>query len=177
MFDSLKKIALFGLAVSGVFAQTSTPVPTPYGVTYTTGLVGIVPGQTARMNILDAATPALTTNPVSACYVAVTYYNAAGTLLKTSTVAVTPGTANHVDLIPAATPVAVTANQPADIRAAFSLLAVPVAGSATTIVAPVCNLVATLEIFDEITGKISIVMDGIHQVESATTTTAAIVKP
>jgi hypothetical protein len=105
----------------------------------------------------------------------VKYYNAAGTVLKTSTVPVTPGTAGHLDLsyneltLPAAA-------QSDDIRASFSLLAVPVAGSSTIVMAPVCNLVATLEILDNASGKTEVVVGGMHEVEGATPTPVAAVK-
>jgi hypothetical protein len=129
--------------------------------------VGIAQGQTARFNVLR---PDETTT--ATCPAVLTYFDGAGTQLKTSTVTVAPGTVGYLDLFSDAD-LALAADQRKQIRVT---VAVPVAtpsssSSSTTVKAvPVCRLIPTLEIFDEVSGKTIVVLGGFHHIEGDTVT-------
>jgi hypothetical protein len=101
-----------------------------------------------------------------------TYFDGTGKQLKTSTVIVTPGTIGYLDLFSDAD-LALAADQRKQIRVT---VAVPVAtpssssSSTTTNAIPICRLIPTLEIFDEVTGRTSVVVGGFHHVADETAT-------
>ncbi len=166
MSHLVQRISVFMMAASAIFAQTTPTPPTPPSETRTSGIVGIALGQTARFNVLNVA-PAATaaTSAPIACSAVLTYYDAAGALLKTATVSVAPGTAGYLDLFSDADlSIAVDARR--QIRATFSTLAVPPAASSSTVVAaPGCRLIGTLEILDSVSGRVEVVLGGMHRVE------------
>lgn len=67
-------------------AQVNIPVP----VVQTTGMVGIADAQTAQLNLLNPGVEAPATGVI--CTAAVSFVDAAGTVLKTATVTAAPGT-------------------------------------------------------------------------------------
>jgi hypothetical protein len=108
------------------------------------------------------------------CSAVLTYFDGAGTQLKTSTVTVAPGTAGYLDLF-SDTDLALAADQRKQIRVT---VAVPVAtpsssSSSTTKAVAVCRLIPTLEIFDEVTGKATVVLGGFHHIADDTLTPAS----
>ena len=157
-------ICVFTMAVTGLLAQTTA---TPTQELRTSGVVGLAQGQTARFNVLNpapAASATTTATASAACSAALTYYDAVGTLLKTSTVTVAPGTASYLDLF-SDVDLGLIIGQRKQIRVTVSAPLVP-AATATATPIPVCRLIGTLEIFDEITGRADVVLGGMHLVKS-----------
>ena len=168
MLNYAQRICVFIVAAAGMYAQTTTP-KMPVTDIRTSGAVGIEQGQTARFNVLrhDATATA-------ACSAVLTYFNGAGKQLKTSTVTVAPGTLGYLDLF-SNTDLTLATDQREQIRVT---VAVPVAtpssssSSTTATAVPICRLIPTLEIFDEVTGRTSIVLGGFHHIADETATPA-----
>ena len=100
------------------------------------------------------------------------YFDGAGTQLKTSTVTVAPGTVGYLDLF-SDTDLALAIDQRKQIRVTVAVpVAAPTASSSIikTKVVPICRLIPTLEIFDEVTGKTSVVLGGFHHIADDTVT-------
>src|SRR5580692_7116880 len=135
MLNYAQRICVFMVAAAGVYAQTTAP-NMPATDTRTSGAVGIAQGQTARFNVLRPNETAAAT-----CSAVLTYFDGAGTQLKTSTVTVAPGTVGYLDLF-SDTDLALAADQRKQIRVT---VAVPVAtpsssSSSTTKAVAVCRL-------------------------------------
>jgi hypothetical protein len=167
MLNYAQRICVFMVAAAGMYAQTTAP-NMPVTDTRTSGAVGIAQGQTARFNVLRPNETA-----TAACSAVLTYFDGAGTQLKTSTVTVAPGTVGYLDLF-SDRDLALSVDQRKQIRVTVAVpVATPTAASPSpvkTMAAPVCRLIPTLEIFDEVTGKISVVLGGFHHIEDATAT-------
>jgi hypothetical protein len=164
MFQNALRISVFAVAITGAIAQTTTPVATVE--TRTTGVVGIAAGQTARFNVLNAGINVSAT-PI-ACAAVLSYYDAAGAMLKSATVTVAPGTAGYLDLFSIAD-LSLAVDQRRQIRATFTVpLAVPVATASTaapsTTPLGACKLIGTLEVFDAITGRSQVILGSTHLV-------------
>lgn len=169
MFRYTQRICVFMVAAAGMYAQTTTP-NMPVTDTRTSGAVGITQGQTARFNVLRPNETATAT-----CTAVLTYFDGAGTQLKTSTVTVAPGTVGSLDLF-SDTDLALAADQRKQIRVtvAVPMATTPSSSSLIKVQAvPVCRLIPTLEIFDEVTGKTSVVLGGFHHIADDTATPAA----
>jgi len=174
MLNNAKRICVFIAAAAGSYAQTSAP-NMPVTDTRTSGGAGIAQGQTARFNVLRPDETA-----TAACPAVLTYFDGTGKQLKTSTITVAPGTMGYLDLF-SDVDLALAADQRKQIRVT---VAVPVAtpasststsSSTTTPTAvPVCRLIPTLEIFDEVTGRTSVVLGGFHHIADATVTPAPV---
>lgn len=167
MLSYAQRICVFMVAAAAMYAQTTAP-NMPVTDTRTSGAVGIAQGQTARFNVVRPNETATTT-----CSAVLTYFDGAGTQLKTSTVTVAPGTVGYLDLF-SDTDLALTVDQRKQIRVTVAVpLAAPPATSPSPAKAkavPVCRLIPTLEIFDEVTGKISVVLGGFHHIADDTVT-------
>jgi hypothetical protein len=160
MLSYAQRISVFVVAAAGMYAQT-TASDIPGTDTRTSGAVGIAQGQTARFNVLR---PDQTATAV--CSAVLTYFDGVGTRLKTSTVTVAPGTAGYLDLF-SDTDLALAADQRKQIRVTVAVpLATPSSSSSSPAakVVPVCRLIPTLEIFDEVSGKSSVVLGGFHHI-------------
>lgn len=172
MLRYVQAICVFTVTAAGLMAQTSAP-NMPVTDTRTSGAVGIAAGQTARFNVLRPDAAATT-----ACTAVLTYRDAEGATLKTSTVTVAGGTVGFLDLFSDAD----LSLAPGTRKQIRVTLTVPVASPSTSSAAdavkakPVCRLIPTLEIFDEITGKVSVVLGGFHRAvsENAVTPTSAV---
>ena len=155
------------VAAAGMYAQTTTP-NMPVTDTPTSGAVGIAQGQTARFNVLRPNETA-----TAACSAVLTYFDGAGTQLKTSTVTVAPGTVGYPDLF-SDTDLALTVDQRKQIRVTVAVpVAMPPASSPSPAKAkavPVCRPIPMLEILDEVTGKTSVVLGGFHHIADDTLT-------
>jgi len=166
MLRYAQRICVFTAAAAGMYAQTVIPVTD----TRTSGAVGIAQGQTARFNVLRPNETATAT-----CSAVLTYFDGAGTQLKTTTVTVAPGTAGYLDLF-SDTDLALATDQRRQIRVTVAVpVATPSATSSASLSplaksAPVCRLIPTLEIFDEATGKTSVVLGGFHHIADETAT-------
>jgi hypothetical protein len=166
MLSYAQRICVFMAAAAGMYAQTTTP-NMPVTDTRTSGAVGIAQGQTARFNVLRPNETATAT-----CSAVLTYFDGAGTQLKQSTVTVAPGTVGYLDLFSDAD-LALAIDQRKQIRVTVAIPVVPppASSSSTTVKAvPVCRLIPTLEIFDEVTGKASVVLGGFHRIADETVT-------
>lgn len=112
MLSYAQRISVFMIAATGLFAQTTTQE------TRTSGVVGIAQGQAARFNVLRPNESA-----TAVCSAVLTYFDAAGTVLKTATVTVAPGQAGYLDLF-SDTDLSLATNQRRQIRATFSVPAI-----------------------------------------------------
>jgi hypothetical protein len=161
-----KRISVFVFVAAGSYAQTVAP-NMPVTDTRTSGAVGIAQGQTARFNVLRPNETATAT-----CTAVLTYFDGMGNQLKTSTITVAPGTLGYLDLF-SDTDLALGTDQRKQIRVT---VAVPVeapsssSSSTTTKSVPICRLIPTLEIFDEVTGRTSVVLGGFHHIAAETAT-------
>jgi hypothetical protein len=168
MLSYAKRMSVFIAAAAGLCAQTAAP-NMPVTDTRTSGAVGIAQGQTARFNVLRPDATA-----TAACSAVLTYFNGAGKQLKTSTITIAPGTLGYLDLFSNAD-LALATDQREQIRVtvAVPVTTPPPSSSSTTVTAvPVCRLIPTLEIFDEVTGRTSIVLGGFHHIADETATPA-----
>ena len=119
MLCYVQRICVFMVAAAGMYAQTTAP-NMPVTDTRTSGVVGISQGQTARFNVLRPNKTA-----TAACSAVLTYFDGAGTQLKSSTVIVAPGTVGYLDLF-SDTDLTIAVGQRKQIRVT---VAVPVATS------------------------------------------------
>jgi hypothetical protein len=134
---------LFVLAISAS-AQDSPKVDT-------FGMVGLAGGQTARLNVLNMGSQA--PGAATTCLVSLLFLDDQGALLKTNTLEVGPARSVSLDL-DADKDLALAATQRRQIRGLIAPIPeVPPPGGTAT-----CVLMPTLEIFDRLTGKTSIVM-------------------
>lgn len=166
MLSYAQRICVFMAAAAGMYAQTTAP-NIPVTDTRTSGVVGIALGQTARFNVLRPNETA-----TAACTAVLTYFDGAGTLLKTSTVTVAPGTVGYLDLF-TDVDLALALDQRKQIRVTVAVpVVVPSTSSSSTTAkaVPICRLIPTLEIFDEVTGKASVVLGGFHRIADDTVT-------
>jgi hypothetical protein len=169
MLKLVYRISVFALAAAGAFSQRalaqSTIAPV---VVYTTGMIGLAEGQTARFNVLNPGVlpPALGLT----CTAALTFFDGAGKVLKTSTVTATPGEAPYLDLFGDAD-LALMIDQRKQIRATFTLPAIvppPASGPLSA-----CSLIGTLEILDTLSGRTQAVLGGMHEVPSGPVTASS----
>ncbi len=173
MFKLLSSISVFAVAAAGCFAQSTIPPV----VIYTTGMIGVAEGQTARFNVLNpgALPPALGPN----CTATLTFYGQNGGVLKTASVTAAPGQSQYLDLF-ADADLGLMINQRKQIRATFSLPAIvpPSTSSSATSTSSsgsatpesVCKLIGTLEILDTISGRTQATLGGMHAVPSGPVT-------
>jgi hypothetical protein len=149
---------VLSLAASSLTAQNATPVVRLHH--RSSGMVGIAGGQTARLNLLSPDLPAPLATGVM-CSASVSFINAQGTVLKSGTLTVIPGQSVHIDLDSVAD-LKYAVNERHEIRATIQVpVAPPPSGSATANV-PVCRLIPTLEMFDTLTGRTSVIVGHTH---------------
>lgn len=146
MLNHLRLTCLFTLGALALAAQTTTP---PVPETRTTGMVGLAEGQTARLNLLNPGVlpPALG----MICTASVTFFDAGGTALKTAALSIPPGQSASASLS-GDTDLTLPAGERREIRAQISIPGLIPASGATTVAAPACKLVPTLEIYDTVSG-------------------------
>jgi hypothetical protein len=164
MSNFVYRISVFALAAAGVFAQSTIPPV----VVHTTGMIGIAEGQTARFNVLNPGV----SPPVAGltCTATLTFFDATGKVLKTSTVMAAPGTAQYLDLFGDAN-LGLMIDQREQIRATFTLPAIVPAPASGPLSA--CSLIGTLEIMDSLTGRTQAVLGGTHEVPSGPVTASS----
>ena len=159
MLHTARLTCVLALGAIALAAQTI-----PVDTVQTTAMVGIAAGQTARLNLLNPGVlpPALGV----VCTAAVTYYDGAGTVLKTASVAVAPGTSMWVDLH-SDTDLSLAPNMRKEIRATIAEPIVPPPPTASTSTAnpSACKLIPNLEIFDSITGRTEVIVGRIVTVD------------
>lgn len=139
MFKTLQRICVFAgavLAMAGGAAAQSTQPMLPVALR-TSGMVGLAAGQTARLNVLNPG--ALAPAVAVVCAAQLSFLNAEGVVLKTTSVSVPPGQSasfnldRDVDLI--------VSDLRVEVRAV-------IAYTATT-----CALLPTLEVFNDDSGR------------------------
>ncbi len=146
------------LAAAGLSAQTTTPVTTVHQ--RSSGMVGIAEGETARVNLLSPDLPAPLATGVM-CSATVSFVNAQGTVLKSGTLTAIPGQSVHIDLDTVAD-LKYAVNERHEIRTTIQVPVVPPPSGSATAAVPVCRLIPTLEIFDTLTGRTSVILGHTH---------------
>ena len=163
MFSFAQRISVFALAAVGLYAQTATPAPTQEVSTF--GMIGVASGQTARVNVLN---PGILAPAVGVlCSAQLTFWDAEGKELKTTSVTVAPGTSASFDAVSDAD-LAIAANGRKEIRAtiAIPITVPPPPSTAAATVAKPCALIGTLEIFDTLSGRTLVSLGAPHPVPS-----------
>jgi hypothetical protein len=158
---SVCALALSALALS---AQTTAVTST----VETTAMIGLAQGQTAQLNLLNPGVQPQADGVI--CTAAVSFFDAAGTLLKTATLSVAPGQSNSADLSDTVLNIAVGARR--EIRAQISIPVVlpPASTGSTPIMLAGCKLIPTLEIFDSVTGRTLVTLGHVEAIPSAVAT-------
>lgn len=138
--------ALLSVVFGGtVFAQTGVLAPlTPPDVS--TAMVGLVTGQTARLSVLNLASPTVT--PAIPCTARLTFFDSQGRQLKLAAVSVVPGQAQSLDLNHDTDLTGFPAHL--EIRGMVSHIAPSSTGGTS------CSLFASLEILNNATGAAQI---------------------
>ncbi|HUB77578.1 MAG TPA: hypothetical protein VMB03_02220 [Bryobacteraceae bacterium] len=165
MFLSSRLMCVLTLGAMALSAQTI-----PAETVHTTAMIGIATGQTARLNLLN---PGVLPPAVGLlCTAEVTYYDGAGNVKKSASVAVAPGTSQFVDLH-SDTDLALAPATRAEIRATVAMpgiLPPSNSSSTTSSTSGACKLIATLEIFDSITGRTQALTGKVEAVGSVSAT-------
>ena len=139
--------ALAGIILCGahLMAQTSA-APIAPGAAVTTGMVGIAPTQTARINVLNL-NPVVGTPVV--CSVLLQFVDANDNVLKSATISnIPPGQAAGLNLMREEIPDSTVTRE--HIRGVVRNPLIPAAGS--TAVPAGCSVFTTLEVFDDVSG-------------------------
>jgi hypothetical protein len=159
MVTFIQRISVFAVATLGLFAQSTPAIPAEEP--RTSGMVGLVDGQAARLNVLNpgAAVPAVGT----ACIASLEFWDGQGLLLKSLTVNVAAGKSAYLDLF-GDKDLALAGIVRREIRATVSMPPVPATGAPTNALSTACKLIGTLEILDELTGKTQVVVGVGHVV-------------
>jgi hypothetical protein len=152
MVTFIQRICVFAVASVGLFAQ-STPVVTAEEPR-TSGMIGLVDGQAARLNVLNPAVAASAVGP--GCIASLEFWDGQALLLKSLTVNVGAGKSAYLDLF-GDKDLALAGIVRREIRGTISLPPVP-ATAPTTTAPSVCKLIGSLEILDESTGKTQVVL-------------------
>ncbi len=156
------------LMFAGVLSAQTIPVQT----VETTPIVGIAAGQTARMNLLNPGVVLPTGGPE--CTAIVSFVQGSGSVLKTVTVTIDPGKNQAIDLHSDSDLNLVATGDRKEIRATVTTPALtPVSGTPTTTPAPACKLIATLEIFNVISGQTQVTIGRLVAVPAVQTSTAS----
>jgi len=159
-------LAVTGMWMGHVHAQTSTPVLYPFGPqVLTLGMVGLAPGQIARLNALNLpGCCALADRPTQIlsvpCNMTLSFMDDQGATLKTATMNIDSGKAVHLDL---AHDDVTRDSSRLQIRGVILPVVTPPAPPVTPGV-PIpfpfgCSVAPTLEIFDSATGITTTVLE------------------
>jgi hypothetical protein len=166
MFTFAQRICVFAFAAAGLFVQPmpAQSTPTPVSPTRTSGMIGIVDGQFARVNALNPGVAAPAT--AVTCTATLEFVDGAGTLLKSKTVSVAPGKSMYLDIF-GDVDLMLAGLDRREIRAVITMpLAVP-ASAASPTNAATCKLIGTLELVDEPSGRTQEVLGVVHPVPPA----------
>lgn len=141
----------------------------------TTGMVGIADAQTAQLNLLNPGVLPPAVGMI--CKAAVSFVDANGTVLKSTSLTVIPGQSMSFSLR-SDTDLNLVAGDRREIRATISIPAIvtPVATS-TSAVAPSCKVIPTLELFDTVSGRTLVVLGHAAMVPSVVTATPVTTTP
>ncbi len=168
MFRSTSLTCALIFSACAISAQTI-----PAQTVQTTPIIGISAGQTARMNLLNPGVlPATTGAP---CTATVSFIQGNGNVVKTATLTINPGMNQFVDVRSDVDLNLVAVGDRHEIRATVSTPAItPVSTSpVTTTPGPACKLIATLEIFNVITGQTQVSLGRLVTIPSVSTAAAS----
>jgi hypothetical protein len=158
-------LAVTGMWMGRVHAQTSTPVLYPFGPqSLTLGMVGLAPGQIARLNALSLpGCCALAERPTQIrsvpCNMTLSFMDDQGATLKTATMNIDSSKAVHLDL---AHDDITRDSSRLQIRGVLLQVVTPPGAPVTPVPDPFpfgCSVVPTLEIFDSTTGITTAVLE------------------
>jgi len=141
-------------------AQTATPIPYPLVLQpLTLGMVGLAPGQTARLYALNLqGIPAARVN-LPPCNVTLSFIDDQGATLKTAAMNIDPGKATHLDLAhDDVTRDSTRLQIRGVVQQTASATPLPVGTGALPLVLG-CQATPTLEIFDNTTGATAAVLE------------------
>ena len=159
-------VAVAGMWMGRVHAQTSTPVLYPFGPqVLTLGMVGVAPGQIARLNALNLlGCCSLANRPTQIlsmpCNMTLSFVDDQGATLKSASMNIDSGKARHLDL--ARDEVNADSSR-LQIRGVILQVVTP-PGPFETPGMPIpgllgCSVAPTLEIFDSATGITTAVLE------------------
>ena len=159
----LKYVLISALSALAVRAQV---VDLP--AVQTTGMIGIGNEQTAQLNLLNPGVLAPAVGVI--CAASVSFVDSTGAVLKTAILSVAPGKSLPFELN-SASDISVAVGARREIRATITIpsIATPVA-TTTTVAAPSCKVIPTLEIFDNVTGRTLVTLGHVTTVPSVTVT-------
>jgi hypothetical protein len=165
MFKYANLTCVLALSAVALSAQVPSVVPT----VQTTGMVGIGDAQTAQLNLLNPGVEPPAIGVV--CSAAVSFVDADGTVLKSTTLSVGPGKSmafilrSDIDLH-------LVAGDRREIRATIAIPAIPPpATTASSPALPACRLIPTLEILDTINGRTLVVLGHVETINAVVTAT------
>jgi len=134
-------------------AQQLLPPSTFISETNTFGMLGLAPGQVARLSVLNPGSDNAPASTQFSCAAELAFLDSQGTIIKSVTSQLGAGKATYADLdrneiSPASDRV--------QIRATVRALPAPTAASSEGV--PACTLIPTLEVFDKGTGKTAFIL-------------------
>jgi hypothetical protein len=133
----------------------------------TTGMVGIADAQTAQLNLLNPGVLAPAVGVI--CSAGVQFVDDSGAVLKSTTLMVPSGQSKAFQLHSDTDLNLVVAGDRHEIRAVITIPPItPVAGASTP-APPLCKLVATLEIFDTISGRTLVTLGHVVEIPAVVT--------
>jgi hypothetical protein len=143
-------VLLFAVPLAAQVVSTSpTPMPA-LSQTLTTAMVGFTGSQTAQLSVLNM-NPATTTT-LAGCEVQLAFYDSQNKLLKQgAATSVAPGTATTLFLSRSEIPVAAASMPRVSIRGQAKTILPPTTTSGPAVLSS-CALLASLEIYDNVTG-------------------------
>jgi hypothetical protein len=151
------------LCGAGMAQTTSSPSPGVVTRAYTFLPVGVAPGETMQVNVVNTGqTPAATPAATPSCTGTISFINASGTVIGTPA-KFTVGLGQIFSASLSYGQAGVTGNARAEIRAQIQLMTPAVTGTGTpTVMTPVpaCSLSYSLETFDTATGVTHINVPG-----------------
>jgi len=135
----------------------------------TTGMIGIADAQTAQLNLLNPGVlpPALGV----VCTAAVSFVNATGTVLKSTTLTIPPGQSMSVSIRSVDTPLNLLPGEHVEIRATITTPGI-FPPTATSTGVPACKLIPTLEMLDTSSGRTLVVLGHVVTLPSAPVVTS-----
>ncbi|GEM_PF-1840522 len=151
-------LTLISFSIAAGIAAAQQTMPALITPQQSSGMVGIVAGQTARLNALHPGVPApLATG--ARCPVQVSFVDADGNVLKTGQLTVDPGKSLNFDF-----PMSTSGRLEIRALISFTQPAASTGGTGLAIPVSVCNLIPTLEILDSTTLKTEAVLTDFRMV-------------
>jgi len=132
----------------------------------TTGMVGIADAQTAQLNLLNPGVLAPAVGMI--CKATVSFVDAGGTVLKSTTLTVIPGQSMSFSLR-SDTDLNLVAGDRREIRATISIPAIATPTATATPAA--CKMIPTLEMLDTVSGRTLVALGHVTTVPGVATAT------